>query len=162
MKENTTIINNLIEGYIEEGKKVILPEKIDKWTHYVKYTHGNLQSLHEIAFALSIIKSLDYGEPMETAINILNNITCPVETNVIRSIVANYSIRGPEFFEKTAVEPIPEGNIEYLEKLKRENTKLMFIHIMRNDGYDVEQLPNGHIMVNAFEEEVKLSRNKNE
>ena len=90
---------------------------------------------------------------------------CPVRPITVRSLVANYSIRGPEFFEKTANGPIPEGNIEYLEKLKRENTRILFIHSMRDAGHDVKEIPNGPIVVSCdvtglFEDNQTLKREK--
>lgn len=139
----------IMEKYIEEGKKIILPEKINNWINYIKSTDGKMESLHNIAFAIEIIQMLDYGANMETVIDIFNNIQCPVSLIAIRSLVANYSLRGPEFFEKTASGPLPQGNLEYLEELKRENARLLFIHSMRDSGYTVEEIPNGPIMVNA-------------
>ena len=80
--------------------------------------------------------------------------------------MANYAIRGPEFFEKTAEGPIPEGNAKYLEKIKRENTRLLFIHAMRDSGYSVSIIPNGPIVVTTSdfenEDDMKLNRTKDE
>ena len=146
----------LINAYIEEGKKLILPEKHEKWTSYVRSTKGNLDSLHEVAIALNIIGMLNVGSEMDTIIEIFNQTECPVRTTSIRSLVANYSIRGPEFFEKTANGPIPEGNIEYLENLKRENTRLLFIHTMQNEGYNVKAIPNGPIVISTETMDLEL------
>ena len=156
----------LMETYIEEGKKLILPEKYENWTNYVNSTNGNLDSLHEVAIAISIIGMLNVGADMPTIIEIFNQKECPFRKSVVRSIVANYAIRGPEFFEKTAEGPIPEGNAKYLEKIKMENTRLLFIHAMRDSGYSVSIIPNGPIVVTTSdfenEDDMKLNRTKDE
>ncbi len=163
MENNKESLKN---SYIEEGKKLILPEKHENWTNYVNSTKGNLESLHEVAIALNIIGMLNVGAEMATIIDIFNKKECPFRRSVVRSLVANYSIRGPEFFEKTADGPIPEGNIKYLERLKRENTRILFIHSMRDAGYMVNVIPDGPIVVSAEEysidDEFKLTRNKDE
>ena len=156
----------LTETYIEEGKKLILPEKHENWTNYVNSTNGNLESLHEVAIAINIIGMLNVGADMPTIIRIFSEKECPFRRSVVRSLVANYAIRGPEFFEKTAEGPIPEGNVKYLEKIKRENARLLFIHSMRDSGYSVSIIPDGPIVVttNDFdcEDDMKLNRTKDE
>ena len=139
----------LMEQLIEEGKRFIIPEKIEHWTNYVNSTKGKIESLHNVSVALGIIASLDNGADMDFIIESFQGKECPVDVTAVRSLVANYSIRGPEFFEKTALGPIPTGNIQYLEKLKRENARLLFVHTMRDAGYDVTHSDNGPILVNC-------------
>ena len=143
------IQKELMEQYIENGKKYIIPEKIDNWISYVNSTKGNMESLHTIAYALELIGLLDYGFDIKDVIKNFNSITCPVSLITIRSLVANFSLRGPEFFEKTATEPISEENQEYLERLKQQNTKLTFIKAMKDAGYNVQEVENGPIVVSA-------------
>ncbi len=163
MEDKTAVA--LMQQLIDEGKKVIFPEKIDNWISYINSTKGNMESLHEVSIALTIIGLLNYGADMDSVISLLNNKECPIRVSVVRAIVANYCIRGPEFFEKTATEPLPEGNITFLENLKRQNTRLSFIHSMRDAGYEVEELENGPILVKTSglsDEDVKLNRKKDE
>ena len=83
--------------------------------------------------------------------NLSKKKDCPLRAIAIRSLVANYSIRGPEFFEKTAKEPIPEGNIVYLEKLKEENAKLLTGYV--NNFKNIDNTMN-------FVDDLKLQREK--
>ena len=141
----------LMEQLIEEGKKFIVPEKIENWTKYVNSTKGKIDSLHNISVALGIIALLDNGADMDFIIESFQSKECPIHVTTVRALVANYSLKGPEFFEKTAEGPIPIGNFRYLEKLKKENTKLLFIHNMKDAGYEVEAIPNGPILVTTPE-----------
>lgn len=152
--------NNLVNLYIEEGKKVILPEKHANWTSYVNSTKGNIDSLHEVAIAINIIGMLNIGAEMADIIEIFNKKECNFRRSIVRSLVANYSIRGPEFFERTAQGVIPEGNVRYLENLKRENARLLFIHAMKDEGYNVEEVPNGPIVVEVKEYTRLLEKNE--
>ena len=158
--EGQTITDILIEA----GEKVIVPERKENWISYVNSTKGNIDSLRKITVALGIIMVLDEGVDMDYVVDSFKNNGCPMDDITVRSLVANYSLRGPEFFEKTATEPIPIGNIDHLEKLKIENEKIKYIHKLKKDGYKVEYIPDGPIKVFAPEikYDITLTRKKDE
>ena len=155
---------DLIELLIEAGNKIIVPERRDNWSSYVNSTKGNIDSLHNVTLALGFIMALDNGADMDYAVKAFSEKECPMDDTTVRSLVANYSLRGPEFFEKTATEPIPSGNINHLEKLKLENERIILATKLKKDGYDVTYTLDGPIIATKEDKEynITLTRKKDE
>ena len=137
----------LVQHYIKKGNTIILPEKQEKWATYINNVRDNMVNLHEVAIAIEVIGMIEYGIDMNFVIRYFDKIECPVNKANIRSLVANYAIRGPEFFEKTSPEPLTEEAIIKLEQIKQLNARLIFEHRVKGEGIEYH-----------FDEELTLKR----
>lgn len=121
-----------IEVWYERGKKVIYPEKWDKWHKCVEARASDLYHGADLVNALDIMEALRYGEPMEkvTAIFEKANHSGASAAMVLR-VVTNFSDRGPEFYRANCGHEIDAQTEDVLQKIEAENANLAKMQIVK-------------------------------
>lgn len=121
-----------IEVWYERGKKVIYPEKWDKWHKCVEARASDLYHGADLVNALDIMEALRYGEPMEKATEIFDKANhSGASAAMVLRIVTNFSDRGPEFYRANCRHEIDEQTEEVLQKIEAENANLAKMQIVK-------------------------------
>lgn len=127
---------------LERGEALVYPERVDEWTGYVKSVVEGDNPYVDVEVTLEAMEQLEQGLPVEDVVDFLKNQDFAgsdgtgrkLETgyNMAYGMARNYilraSKRGPEFWEHSAMEPIPESGREFMEKIKAENEQLEAFH----------------------------------
>ena len=109
--------------WIDEGKKMIYPEKFNSWETCVgKMADSRLRG-KPIEMALSIMKVLDSGESLRVASYLLNSDD-KIVNNLVEKIVLNYSKRGPEFMEYIRGMDLNDSEKKIIESVKAKNAEI--------------------------------------
>ena len=112
-----------VPEWIEEGNKLIYPERQEEWKNFVE---GNAKSggsmVHDV---LQLMKSLDQGGDISETLNIFRNEQghSGVSESWCTSIVARFSKRGPEFARAARGGWLGEEDLKQLDELEKQNAE---------------------------------------
>lgn len=126
-KKNDKKNNNIVDKWINEGKKLIYPEKHGDWENFVyRASEGKYFGL-EVSGVLVIMKELATGKDILEVLEIISDD--PVAKDYMRSDIRNrvfeFSKRGPEFLESIlGQDKINDSLRQKIEEFKVENNKL--------------------------------------
>ena len=114
-----------IPFWIERGKSLIFPQKYKEWENCVCDCAIKGKYCMYLNTVLEIMEELDKGATLEQAKKILDNQNYDaVVENTVRSIVFDFSKRGPEFWEATEKRAIFPPYQKIIDEKKQENIKL--------------------------------------
>lgn len=113
----------IIPHWIEQGEKLIYPQRSQKWQDCVKTRATDLFNGADLDCALEIMKLLEEGGTLEQARNALKaqNHSSLCYARVV-SLVTNFSKRGTEFYKFINKKLSPAEEI-VLMKLEQENAE---------------------------------------
>lgn len=126
-KDNTNINEDLVGEWIDEGKKLIYPEKYEKWEKFVyRASEGKYFGL-EVLGVLTIMRELETGMSISEVLDVISND--PIAKDYMRSDIRNrvfeFSKRGPEFLEAVLGSENINGDLKQkIEGFRVENSKL--------------------------------------
>lgn len=103
------------EGWFEEGKKYIYPQKEAEWQECVYHRASGLYCGIDLINALEIMKALDEGKEIKKVEKLISKVHSGASFGMLCSIVLHFSKRGPEFFR---AESLDYKNAEGDEKEK--------------------------------------------
>lgn len=119
--EQTKKFEEMINGYIEEGKKYIYPERLRDWKKCVNTAANSLYRGGEIRNALDVMKSLDKNNDfIDAAIIIDSQKHSGGSYSAVMSILAKFSKTGTDLYRFLEKEITPETEA-YLKKIEAEN-----------------------------------------
>ena len=122
-----------IPSYIEEGKKIIYPERLEDWTKEIKSSIEGIYQGAPLIEALDLMKQLDKGESLEKVKETLDNKNVGGNAyEIVIRIVLNFSKRGPEFYEKATDNKLTGEIKQMVDDVKKENAELEEKH--KNDS----------------------------
>lgn len=119
--------NDIIDEWINEGKRLIYPEKYGDWENFVyRASEGKYFGL-EVSGILVIMKELETGKDILEVLEVISSD--PVAKDYMRSEIRNrvfeFSKRGPEFLETVLGEDnINESLRQKIEEVKKKNSQL--------------------------------------
>ena len=114
-----------IPGWIEKGKDITYPERLEEWERCVKARASDLYNGIDLENAIEIMEKLESGAAIEEAEKIFEDANhSGFSAGMVRSIVFTFSRRGPEFYEKTNFGELSEENKKAVEDKKLENARL--------------------------------------
>lgn len=129
-KEKIAIAN--IPGWIERGKNIIFKERHAEWEKCVQERSLDIYHGEDLDAALEIMEALENNIPMEEVIAIFNEqMHSACSQMIVRDIIFNFCIKGPEFFEATSYGELPLEHQEIIENKKQENEKLIQLNFQR-------------------------------
>lgn len=125
------------EGWFEEGKKYIYPQKTENWQECVYYRASDIYHGWDVENALQIIKALDEGKEMKDVEKLIDEGHSGASFGMLCRIVLHFSKRGPEFFREKSdgykyakgedkekydkmLEEVEAKNAQYEKELKNE------------------------------------------
>ena len=111
--------------WIERGRKIIYPEKIEKWKEYMDCSIRGIYHGAEIETALGLIEKLEAGasiEEVEKELDAQNHSGTSHE--IVRLLILHFSKKGPEFYEKTCKLEMDRKTRMEVERVRRENAEL--------------------------------------
>lgn len=118
-----------IPKWIEEGKKIIFPERYEEWEKIVISCANGIYYGKEIESALVIMNALENGATMEQAKEIFKKNG---EGTAVRNVIFHFSKQGPEFWEATSFKRISFKSRRLLNAKKKENLQLARANIIKN------------------------------
>lgn len=107
-----------IPAWIEQGKKLIYPEKLDQWKQCVCSRAADLYHGSELVNALEIMEALDAGKDIKEVNKLVDEGHSGASFGMLCKIVVNFSKRGPEFVRNNEYAKEWE---EYAAKIEKEN-----------------------------------------
>ncbi len=126
MKAKKVLIKKILNR-IEKGKALIFPEKYVKWEKSVVISSLSMSHGSEIDDALEIMTALENGASMEEAAKLLEkkNHSGP-GYHAVRRVVLEFSSKGPDFWEATALYiDLSSSEKQMLEAKRQENEQLI-------------------------------------
>ena len=124
-----------IPNWIEEGKKIIYPERYEEWEECVGIRASDIYHGRELDNALEIMMALEEDASMEEVKEIFDKQNhSGASAGIVRSIVFSFSNKGPEFWEATNYGEISKENKQILEAKKLENIVLAQINLTKLKG----------------------------
>ncbi len=118
-----------IPTWIERGKALIFPERLEKWQECVEARAGDLYHGWDLEAALDIMEKLESGAPLEEVIDLYKEQGhSGASASMVRRIVFDFSRRGPEFYEAAVARELDPEDRKILEEKKRENARLAELH----------------------------------
>ena len=125
----------------ERGHKLVYPEQEKEWDRCVDIRVSDLYNANELEYALQVMEALDAGKSVEEAIEIAEKYDYSgASWGVMKSVVTNFSKRGPEFYRATLKQLDGREN-HYIENLVERNKLL-------EQGYslaDIQRMKEAHI-----------------
>lgn len=113
-----------IPVWYERGKKVVYPEKWDKWHECVEGRAHDLYHGFDLVNALEIMEALDEGKSIEEASEIFNNAGhSGSSAAMVLKIVVNFSARGTEFFRANYLHEITPETEGFLQQIDADNAR---------------------------------------
>lgn len=116
-------IDEYVKGsnkYNEEGKKYVYPQMKDRWEYAVSMRMSDIYKGLDLEKALQLMKMLDEGKPITEVMTAYNNQnTSGNSRSIIKSLVVDFSKRGPEFGRATELNITPEKEEYYRAKEER-------------------------------------------
>lgn len=123
MLEERAIAN--IPNWIEEGNKLIFPERQAKWVDCVNARVKDIYHGVELYNVLEIMNALENGSSMDEVKQIFEEQGHSyMSASLVRYLVFEFSSKGPEFWEATATDFISYEGEKMLEEKKLENIQL--------------------------------------
>lgn len=114
-----------IDAWIEEGKVLLFPERLDLWAQYVNSRANDECNGEDIDCTLEIIKKLEGGAPLGKAKEALEGRAFSEENqNLIKRAVFEFSRRGPDFWIYTTMGLMSDDDKKVIQAKKEENKKL--------------------------------------
>lgn len=123
----------LVEEWIEQGKKLIFPEKYDDWENYVRRVCNDKYFGLEVAGVLRIMMELETGAPIPSVLENISkdSIACEYKRSNLRNRVFEFSKRGPEFLE--AVLDKDSLTLDLVEKInEKKNENMLLLQKYKN------------------------------
>lgn len=106
--------------YNKEGLKYIYPQMKDRWEYAVGIRLTDLYNGKDLDAALEIMKALDEGKPISDVMYIFNNQDhSGASYGIVKSLVVEFSKRGPEFGRATERYIDPEREKYFDQKEQR-------------------------------------------
>ncbi|MBO5884985.1 MAG: hypothetical protein J6Q51_04235, partial [Clostridia bacterium] len=106
--------------YNQEGVKYIYPQMKDRWEYAVSMRMSDVYKGLDLNDALELMKMLDEGKPITEVMTAYNNLnTSGAAHTIIKSLVVDFSKRGPEFGRATELNITPEREEYYRAKEER-------------------------------------------
>lgn len=123
-----------IPSYIEAGKGIVYPQKLDEWEKCVRGRVSDLYHGADLANAIEAMKELEKTGDFAKAKKVIDNANhSGASYGMVMRIIVNFSKKGPDFYEFMEPEYSKEPKTKaFLDKLREENKK-----------YEAENAPSG-------------------
>ena len=110
-----------IPYWIEEGKKFIYPQKMEKWEKCVHTRANDLYYGMDLDYALELMYALESGKSFSEVKQIVEDQNHSGSSyGIVMSMIVTFSKRGPEFYE-SLYENLPENVMNVLTEEKKYN-----------------------------------------
>ena len=120
-KELEAVALSNTEYWIEEGKKLIFPEKHNEWEEYVNNSARFIYHGSDVDVSLTIMKLLENDSENSIAKIILQNYSTDFKLKVMNTIF-HFSKNGPDYIENIYYENnLPNELIEIFKNKKQQN-----------------------------------------
>lgn len=117
---------DVVNAWINEGKKLIYPEKYEAWENFVyRACDGKYFGL-EVEGVLTILRELETDKTIEEVVACISKDTIAKDymRNDLKNRVFEFSKRGAEFLEYILGDDINDLLLDKIAKIKSENEKL--------------------------------------
>lgn len=119
-EEKQKAIEN-IPKFIEEGKKLIYPQRYKKWADCVEIRVEDIYHGKDLECALDVMKLLNSGATYQQAYDLVKEQNhSGTSYSMVMSMITNFSKRGPAFYRFVDKEPSPATE-KFLRKVETEN-----------------------------------------
>ena len=123
-----------IPEYVEAGKALVYPQKLDEWKKCVEGRVSDLYHGRDLANAIEAMKVLEESGKFEDAKKVIDDADhSGASYGMVMRVIVNFSKKGPDFYEFMEPEYSKEPKTKaFLDQIREENKK-----------YESENAPSG-------------------